>query len=216
VPVILADAVIDPSSAASESGTETDLVTAAAAADRCASCNSPLASDQRYCIACGERRGKPRFAYQEQKEPAAAPTTKRANRRLHAPAGLQLIAGVATLLLAMGVGVLIGQNGNSNSGKAATSPAAQVITVNGGGGAAAASTTAASNSSSKATKSSKSKTKTATLTKKTTQAVNNGAASVVGTSAKLAAPTTKVGGKCTSGAAGCQNGTFTGNFFGGG
>jgi hypothetical protein len=32
----------------------------------------------------------------------------------------------------------------------------------------------------------------------------------------LAAPTTKVGGKCTSGAAGCQNGTFTGNFFGGG
>ena len=34
------------------------------------------------------------------------------------PAGATLIAGVATLLLAMGVGVLIGQNGtSSNNGK---------------------------------------------------------------------------------------------------
>jgi hypothetical protein len=209
--------VIDPSSAASESGTETDLVTAAAAADRCASCNSPLASDQRYCIACGERRGKPRFAYQERTEPAA-PATKKRDRRPHAPAGLSLIAGVATLLLAMGVGVLIGQNSSSNSGKGATSPAAQVITVNGGGSAGAVSTTAAASTkkSKSAKSSSSSNAKVAHLNKKTTQAVNQGAASIVGTQAKLAAPTTKVGGKCTPGAAGCQNGTFTGNFFGGG
>ncbi len=188
----------------------------AATADRCASCNAPLASDQRYCIACGERRGKPRFASPQQND-TPTPAPPRRERRVHAPAGLQLIAGVATLLLAMGVGVLIGQNGTSDNGKATPAPAAQVITVNGGGGATAASTTAAtSNSKSKSKKSSKSNTKVAHLTKKTAAAVNSGATNVVGNQAKLAPPTTKVGGKCTTGQAGCQNGTFTGNFFGGG
>src|SRR5579875_344165 len=30
--------------------------------DRCAECGSALAIDQRYCVECGTRRGRPRFA----------------------------------------------------------------------------------------------------------------------------------------------------------
>src|SRR5262249_3380652 len=58
-----------------------------------------------------------------------------------------LIAGIATLLLALGVGVLIGRGTGDSNGKAS---AAQIITVGGGAtggsGASAAAVTAASTS----------------------------------------------------------------------
>jgi hypothetical protein len=50
---------------------------------------------------------------------------------------LTLIAGIGVLLLAMGVGVLIGRSGSSSAG---STPAPQVITVGGGTGAASTAT----------------------------------------------------------------------------
>jgi hypothetical protein len=206
--------VTEPKSASDEAVTTPDLLTAAAS-DRCASCNVPLASDQRYCVNCGERRGKPRFVYQSQAAAAPASTAPKRERRNRGPAGLTLVAGVATLLLAMGVGVLIGQNSTDNSKTvAAQTPA---ITINGGGTAAGTSTSAsASAGGRKSGKGANASSKATHLTKKVVTQVNNAAANVVGTQAHLAPATVGVGGKCTSGQAGCQNGKFTGNFFGGG
>lgn len=191
-----------------------------AASDRCPNCHAPLASDQRYCINCGERRGRPRFAYQQRTE-APPPAPPKRERRIHAPAGMALIAGVATLLLAMGVGVLIGQDGSSGNGKTLAASAPQVITVNGGAGTGAVSGTSASgNSTSGSSKSSKSAknstTKVAHLSKKVVTKVNQAATNVIGNQAHLAPAQTKLGGKCTNGEAGCVNGKFTGQFFSGG
>jgi hypothetical protein len=125
-----------------------------------------------------------------------------------------LIAGVATLLLALGVGVLIGRSGDNTPARAATP---QVVTVAAGSGGSAATTagtvaaagaakTASSKSSSKKSKSSKAKV--------------TGAASVDATAkkngVKLPPKVVKVGQRCAKGAKGCQGGKFTGNFFGGG
>ena len=55
--------------------------------------------------------------------------------------GTTLVAGVGVLLLAIGLGVLIGRIGHTNSNqKAASTPAVQVVTVNGGSGGATTST----------------------------------------------------------------------------
>jgi hypothetical protein len=184
----------------------TSELVAAAVSDRCVTCGAPLASDQRYCIECGGRRGKPRFPLTNTASASSAPRAPR--RRLPRPrttAGGTLVAGIGTLLLAMGVGVEIGHN----TGSSVTTPAQrqappEVITVN-AGGAAPTSTTASR------VKTPKVKAK---ITKKVAAKGSAAAAKTLGASAKnLAPPTVKPGGKCTHGA-GCQNGTFTGNFFG--
>ena len=73
--------------------------------DRCRVCGAPLASDQRYCVECGERRGAPRFALPTP-GPAvdSAATSRRVRRRPRMTPSATLIAGVGTLLLAMGIG----------------------------------------------------------------------------------------------------------------
>jgi len=197
---------------------------AGAVGDRCTNCQAPLASDQRYCVNCGERRGKPRFSYATMAAQAAAAPAEvpaRPQHRSRASSGAALVAGVGTLLLAMGVGVLIGHDNNSST--RASSPGVQVVTVGGGSGSAAATpTTGASGtaggrtaaaSPKAAAAAAKANVPTVHLTPKTTQAASQAAKKVLGGSAPKN-PTQKVGGKCTSGTAGCQNGTFTGNFFG--
>jgi hypothetical protein len=96
-----------------------------------------LADDQRYCLECGERRapvsssllgGSPPAGLQAA-APAAGPAPEPPPA---APGGgrsstLTVIAGVGVLLLAMGVGVLIGRSAGSR--QPAASP--QVITVAG-------------------------------------------------------------------------------------
>jgi hypothetical protein len=202
-----------------EAATTPDLV-APGASDLCANCQAPLASDQRYCVNCGERRGKPRQAFQPTASKASAPAPPKRERRARASAGTTLIAGVATLLLAMGVGVLIGQNGAGTPKQAAAAP--QVVTVNGGSGSGGSGSTATASTGSKSKHAGKkgspkkSKAPAAHLSKKTTAAVNQGASNVVGSTQKLAPATVKVGGKCQTGEAGCQGGKFTGGFFGGG
>jgi hypothetical protein len=203
-----------------EAATTPDLV-APGASDLCANCQAPLASDQRYCVNCGERRGKPRQLFQPATDKAPAPAPAKRERRPRASAGTTLIAGVATLLLAMGVGVLIGQNSTSNNPKQVSAGAPVKVTVdNGSGGGSGSTATASTGSKSKhagkKASGKPSQAPVAHLSKKTTAAVNQGAANVVGTNQKLAPATVKVGGKCQSGEAGCQGGKFTGGFFGGG
>jgi hypothetical protein len=104
------------------------------AAASCPACGAPLAEDQRYCLQCGERRA-PISSFllgtlqgPARQEPPAVPSGTTAQ-----PAGeggwrsstAAVLAGVCALLLAMGVGVLIGRS--AGSGKAAAP--AQVITA---------------------------------------------------------------------------------------
>jgi hypothetical protein len=116
----------------------------AGVAEPCASCGGALAADQRYCLECGERRtpmssvllGGPPGGGDSQPQAASAPF---APPRVSVATGaaaqrgntVTVIAGVGVLLLAMGVGVLIGRAGNSKL----AAPAQQVITVAPPGGA---------------------------------------------------------------------------------
>ena len=208
----------------------TRQLSVAGSSDHCVNCGAPLASDQRYCVNCGERRGKPRFALAPAPEAAAeevTTTTRSAStpRRPRTSVGFNLIAGVATLLLAMGVGVLIGHNSSaSNSTKAAATPA---ITINGGGGAAsgtagtAAAAGAAGAGAAHAARTANAKhhgsaksAATKAPPKVVIQKAAAAASKVTGGSAKTAAPTATQGSSCASGTAGCQNGKLTGSFFG--
>lgn len=119
----------------------------AGATELCASCGAPLADDQRYCLECGERRapissvllGGPAPGGSRQPAPAGAPPSGPPPAEHLAPAGadarsgstVTVIAGVGVLLLAMGVGVLIGRSG---SPKQSAAPA-QVISVGAASGA---------------------------------------------------------------------------------
>lgn len=104
----------------------------------CAQCSAPLADDQRYCLQCGEPRphvsGPLSAKHATEKPPQAPPTLPTS---VSAPPGIvgappsgrnnsiALLAGIGVLLLAMGVGVLIGRAG-AGSAKA---PPAQVISL---------------------------------------------------------------------------------------
>jgi zinc ribbon protein len=214
----------------------TESLVAGTMGDRCVNCGAPLSSDQRYCINCGERRGAARFtlpaATAASAEPASSPSRPPRSRRPRPSQGATLVAGIGTLLLAMGVGVLIGHG--SSGTKTVSSPRAQVITVNAGGGgvsSAPTSTTSTSQSSASAKHSKKSgggssqgkashKAKhTASTTPKATKqeaaAAQSAANKVTGGSDVNNAPVTVTSGQSCSGQ-GCQGGKFTGNFFGGG
>lgn len=188
-----------------------------------------MLADQRYCLECGHRRGDPRLPFMDavvfmdaakRPQPAAAGTATAAppsDRRPFISANASLIAGVATLVLAIGVGVLIGRSGDSGSNAAA--PAPQVIRV--GGGAETASTSKANEGSStiggkggKSQSATKAKAKEKASTgksgaSKATEEVFEPAAGV-----KIAPPEQKLGGECDPSVAGCsKNGKFEGNFF---
>lgn len=195
--------------------------------DACPSCGSPLAPDQRYCLQCGQRRGDPRLPVMDAvnfmeasrrpvAQPAAAPPGPPSTHRRLLSANASMVAAVATLVLAMGVGVLIGRSGDGTS--AASSPAPQIIRVGGGAetaGADAASgkgTAAAAAKQPKAANVKKAKEKAATGksgASKATEEVFEPAPGV-----KIAPPTQQLGGECDPGVAGCgDNGKFEGTFF---
>ncbi len=149
-------------------------------------------------------------------------------------ANAALIAGVATLVLAIGVGFLIGRSGHDNTTQAA---APQVIKVEGGtgGGEETAATNEApaestggkeqsggkSKGGSKNAEEAKSSPKATRKSKENSQVGAHGASKateeVLHTEGdvQLAEPEVKVGGECEAGTAGCGNsGKFEGNFFG--
>jgi hypothetical protein len=122
--------------------------TLGAQGEPCASCGAPLAADQRYCLECGTRREQARLPFRDilagQAPPGAAPPGAPAASEQPARAGLAFLAGLLCLLVALGVGVLIGRSGDDAPTAAAPAPAPQVITVNGAAPAATTSTPATS------------------------------------------------------------------------
>lgn len=182
---------------------DTALLTAIGGA--CVSCGAALHADQRYCLECGIRNGRPRLAFMDgrtapQAEPPFVAPAPAAAERTTA-SGVTLIAGVATLLLAMGVGVLIGAAGNKAPAPAASSRV-QVVSVPAAAPAGAATPAPA------------------TATTPATTSTAHGAAAKK--AAKTAAPgsvkkapapkAVKVGSKGHG--PGYKKGKFTGDFFG--
>jgi hypothetical protein len=94
----------------------------------CAECGAPLASDQRYCLNCGHRRGGPRLPFEGTL--AAGSTSGDEGSRSRDVSPLSAVAGVALLGVLLLVGVLIGR-GNGSSPTQAPAPVVQV----GGAGA---------------------------------------------------------------------------------
>ncbi|HUH80059.1 MAG TPA: hypothetical protein VLZ06_01930 [Solirubrobacteraceae bacterium] len=115
---------------------------------RCGACNAPIASDQRYCLECGERlapisafllgRRPDGTAEQPSAPPSAPPGVPPAPDAARAPRSnlLGVLAGVGVLLLAMGVGVLIGRAGNSKPAAAKEQVITQSAPAAGPGAAA--------------------------------------------------------------------------------
>jgi hypothetical protein len=172
-----------------------------------------MAADQRYCIECGERRtgGGLRDSLPRTQAVAPAPSPR---QRAWLSANNSLIAGIATLLLAMGVGVLIGRSGDNGGGRAATP---QIVTVSAGAGGAAANGASTGTTSAKSTGSTSSSKKSR---KSSSKAKVTGAGSIDATAkkngVKLPPKVVKVGQACAKGTKGCSAGKFTGDYFGGG
>jgi hypothetical protein len=177
----------------------------AAVREQCSACAAAMASDQRYCVECGQRRGPARVPLMEGPAQSAgeAPAARRPRRRPRMSVDSTLIAGIGTLLLAMGTGVLIGRSGNNASPK---SPRVQVVTVSGGGGTASSGATTSAAATPSAASGSANSTKSGGA---------HTAASLKSRSKKAAAapPKTVTVGSPGHGP-GYQNGHFTGNFFG--
>jgi hypothetical protein len=187
--------------------------------ERCPSCGGPLAADQRYCLECGQRRGDPRLPFMDavvlmdavKRPQQAAPPPAKKKRTVISP-NAALIAGVGTLLLALGIGVLIGRSGNHEV--AQTSAAPQVIKVGGGEESATASSKGGATTGGGAAGKAKTEKQKAAALKEAE--AHPAAEEVLKPSAGVKLPPAKVqpGGKCEEGAAGCEGGKFTGNFFG--
>jgi hypothetical protein len=112
----------------------------AAAAASCASCGAALAEDQRYCLQCGERIAPPSSVLMggvpsSPQAPLVPPPGYPPPGKSGAPGdgerrgnAVTIIAGVGVLLLAMGVGVLIGRSSGSKS-HAPVTPVINVATA---------------------------------------------------------------------------------------
>lgn len=179
-----------------------------------------MAADQRYCLECGQRRGDPRLPFMDAvvlmdavKRPAQAPSPPPKTKRRGISPNAALIAGVGTLLLALGIGVLIGRSGSHEVAQTAALP--QVIKVGGGGEETAsadskgATTGGGGKNANLKTKKQKEEALKAAEKHPAAEEVLKPAADV-----KLPPATVEPGDKCEQGAAGCENGEFTGNFFG--
>lgn len=183
--------------------TEIHPVMAAAVRERCAVCGAAMAADQRYCVECGERRGAPRVTLLEgpaRRTREQSPPSMPAPRQRGGLVNSTLIAIIGMLLLAMGIGVLIGRSNNNANIK--SSPP-QVVTVSVAGTPATGATAAQPTTSTGTTP-------TSTTPSTTPKAKSKAAAKPTATTP--APKAVKVG---TPGhGRGYQNGHFTGDFFG--
>jgi hypothetical protein len=94
--------------------------------DLCAQCGSALATDQRYCLNCGWRRGEPRVDYESRMastgQLTASPT------QAQAPAAFQqspifAVGTIALLGIMLLLGVLIGKDSDGGTQTVAAAPA---------------------------------------------------------------------------------------------
>jgi hypothetical protein len=208
-----------------------DGPTVGGSGEQCPSCGAALAPGQRYCLECGNRRGDPRLPFMDAvvfmeainkpQAPEPPPAPKRDSDSRGISANASLIAGIATLVLAIGVGVLIGRSGDSGPATAAnTTP--QIIKVGGGevesSGTSEATEEAKTGGGKDKGKGTKGKSKKAEAKAETGSSGTSKAAEEVlkpSGDVKLAPPKQEVGGKCEKGTAGCSSGgEFDGSFFG--
>ena len=104
----------------------------------CSACGAPVAADQRWCLECGERRAG---VTPPPARVAASPAAPRAEEPRGWTPGTGVAAGIGVLLLAMGVGVLIGRAGH-DTGSHAAAPAVVTVAGTGAGAATPTATTA--------------------------------------------------------------------------
>lgn len=111
-------------------------------AGSCGSCGAPMETDQRYCLSCGARRQHARLPFQDGGPSAPVPQVG-VTPALWAPPGgtssgpqtSTLLAALACVLIAFGVGVLVGDDGGGSQqpivlgGAPAASAAAPVPTT---------------------------------------------------------------------------------------
>jgi outer membrane receptor for Fe3+-dicitrate len=121
---------------------------------------------------------------------------------------MALFATIGVLLLAMGVGVLIGRSGNRS---VAGAPPAAPIVIKGGGEESATASSEGAKGGTIGGSSKKAKPKEL----KAEANSGKGAEEVLHTApgVKLADPKVGIGDKCEEGTAGCKNGEFGGEFF---
>lgn len=228
VPAPLASAPVAASPAPATPGASTappvqPSMVASNGGDQCPSCGAHVAADQRYCLECGHRRGDPRLPFMDAvvfmdavKRPRDATPPPPRERRPRISANASLIAGVGTLVLAIGVGVLIGRSGDSGASPAASLPP-QVIKVGGGPETASTATTGEAGKNAKGKSGDSGTSKGAKAKSETGSSGTTKAAEEVlkpSGDVKLPPPTVQPGGQCESGATGCKDGKFNGNFFG--
>lgn len=244
--------VTDPDPGAHNTAADTSFepLISASVSDRCSHCGSEMAPDQRYCVECGARRGRARFKLPATTSAVVAPLVSGPREVVAAPAPVRTISSsaallgtIALLLLAMGVGVLIGNSGHST-------PASKVTVIGGGGGGTAATAGTAgsgaggaaassgstpkvsastgsrhaharsSSSSSSASSGSTLHPSVPNVTSLHTKAQRKKAEATIikktvplKNGKKLAPETQKLGGSCSAGTVGCVNGKYTGQFF---
>jgi hypothetical protein len=133
-------------------GTGDEPLIGMASPNHCPSCGADMTPDQRYCVECGNRRGKPRFSTERPKAAPVAVAARKAPRRFSASS--TLLTGLAVLLLAVGVGVMIGNSGDST---ASPKPNYKVVINNGGGGGGGVGTSTSGSSAPSSTGNSSSK-----------------------------------------------------------
>ncbi|HZV74241.1 MAG TPA: hypothetical protein VFF79_11050 [Conexibacter sp.] len=132
-----------------------------AAAASCRNCSAALAPDQRYCLSCGVRVAAPRVEWAGALgAPAAASGAAGQPAAGGARAGgswalmLDRIGGpmglAAVVLVALGVGYLLGQGGSGTSGPATIIQRPPIVNVQGGGTATPGDTSGAGSSGSTA------------------------------------------------------------------
>jgi hypothetical protein len=212
--------------------------------ETCSNCNARMAADQRYCLNCGHRRGDPRLPFMDAvvfmesmnsapggagtPPPPPAQQSGGSNNKWNANAAL--IAGVATLVLAIGVGFLIGRTGHNDNSTQAQAP--QIIKVEGGSGGggeaveeATAPTEKPSTPNTKSEPGGKKSSKPKGESKATPETNENASTGAHGQSqatektlhpsegVEFAEPEQELGGACKEGQAGCEGGKFKGNFF---
>jgi hypothetical protein len=221
--------------------------------ETCPNCNARMAADQRYCLNCGHRRGDPRLPFMDAVvfmesmnsapggtgTPPPPPAQQSGGNNNKWNANAALIAGVATLVLAIGVGFLIGRTGhNDNSSAGNGGGEVKVVQIGGGtGGETAAptevetpategggeSSTAPKTGGGKGGKSEKPATEKSTSEKskikegseEEAKLAEEATQEVLHSTVPTIKSGTQVGESCEKGAAGCgANGKFEGNFFG--
>jgi uncharacterized OB-fold protein len=97
--------------------------------DVCAQCGSVLATDQRYCLNCGSRRGEPRVDFEARMVNGVQPATAGA-APTQAPAGFQqspifAVGTIALLGIMLLLGVLIGKDDNGGGSQTVVAAPAQ-------------------------------------------------------------------------------------------